>query len=330
MPIVLLPILLTVFTGWIFSYTRTHHSLPDNILYYVAYIWLGLIFIFFSIVIVFALLRIIFTLFHAHAAGAILKPLSLVAMFAAAVLAIWGGFAEPKIKHIYVHIPNMPDMTAAIISDTHLGTGVSLARWQKALKRIQSQQPDAIFVLGDLFEYGKNQQAYANALANIKTPLGTYGVFGNHEYYVGYQNSVNFYEQAGIKLLQNQLVTLPNGVQIIGVKDIKTASVTEEQLDKLLAQTSAIQPRILLSHQPLLTETVAKHQVPLMLSGHTHAGQIWPFNYLVKLTYRYVYGLYRVSNQTQLYVTSGLFYWGIPLRLFAPAEIPIIHFQNHA
>jgi len=62
-----------------------------------------------------------------------------------------------------------------------------------------------------------------------------------------------------------------------------------------------------------------------MLSGHTHAGQIFPFNLLVKLFYPYMYGFYKIGPHSQLYVTSGMFYWGMPLRLFAPAEIPILH-----
>ena len=258
-----------------------------------------------------------------------LTTLTLLAMVSAAILSFWGGFAAPKIKHIYITIPNAPKMTLAIISDSHLGVGVSLPRWQEALDRLQAENPDLIAVLGDVFEYGSNSKQYAQALANIKTTLGTYGVLGNHEYYSGYQNSVDFYKQAGINLLQNQIVTLSNDIQIIGVNDIKTASVTAEQLDKLLSQTDSQKPRLLLSHQPALTDTVAQHQIPLMLSGHTHAGQIWPFNYLVKLTYRYVRGMYSLGSHTHLYVTSGMFYWGIPLRLFAPAEIPIIHIQNH-
>ena len=166
---------------------------------------------------------------------------------------------------------------------------------------------------------------YAKDLAELNPPLGIYGVLGNHEYYMGYQNSVNFYKQAGITLLQNQTLTLPNGLQIVGVNDIKTVSVTPEQLDKLLKQTDPQKPRILLSHQPLLTDIVAQHRIPLMLSGHTHAGQIFPFNLLVKLFYPYIHGLYEIQTGSKLYVTSGMFYWGIPLRLFAPAEIPIVH-----
>ena len=329
MPVVLLPLLLTVFTAWTLSYTRTHYGTLDSILYYVSYTWLGLIFIFFSLVIIFTLLLFILNICHVSHVRAVLGPISLLVMFAAAILAVWGGFAEPKIKHIYITIPGAPKMTAAVISDSHLGIGVSRARWQKALARLQAEQPDAVFVLGDVFEYGRNREQYARALADVKTPLGTYGVLGNHEYYVGLENSVDFYKQAGIELLQNQTAVLPNGMQVIGVKDIRTAHVSAQRLDQLLTHTNPNAPRILLSHQPLLTGSAAAHNIPLMLSGHTHAGQIWPFNYLVKLHYPYVYGLYSIGPKSKLYVTSGMFYWGMPLRLFAPAEIPIVHIQGN-
>ena len=328
-PIVFLPLLLTVLTCCSLAYTRTHYGIFENILYYVAYTWLGLVFVFFSLVILFTLLQIILNAFHISEPRAVLGPVSLLLMFVAALLALWGGVSEPKIKHIYIAIPHAQNMTAAVISDSHLGMGVSLSRWQKILARLQAEKPDTILVLGDLFEYGANRAAYAKALADVSVPLGKYGVLGNHEYYVGLENSIDFYKQAGIELLQNQAAILSNGVQLVGIKDIKTASVSAAQLDELLARTHPDAPRILLSHQPLLTETAAAHQIPLMLSGHTHAGQIWPFHYLVKLVFPHIYGLYTIGQHSQLYVTSGMFYWGMPLRLFAPAELPVIHIQGH-
>ena len=327
MPVVLLPILLTLFVRFVMMYTRTHYGTLESLAYYTAYIWVGLLFIFFSLVIILAVLYAAGVLCHLSLQTPF-RIITLVIFATATVLSLWGGLSQPKIKTVSVKIPNTPRLTAAVISDTHLGTGVSLARWKKVLTRIEQQKPDIIFVLGDLFEYGMNAKAYAEALSAVKTPLGTYGVLGNHEYYMGYENSIRFYQQAGIKLLKNEFVILPNGLQIIGINDVKTASVTEEHLDKLLAKTNPDRPRILLSHQPLLIQTAADHKIDLMLSGHTHAGQIWPFNYLVKWKYPYWYGLYQTGPQSRLYVTSGVFYWGIPLRLFAPAEIPIIKLHD--
>ena len=327
-PVLIGPVLLTAFVCFAMTYTRTYYGICATIAYYLAHIWAGLVFIFFSVILIFALIQILCLLFHISAQHT-LKWVSVVVLTILTLLSLWGGFSSPSLRHIYVEIPGAPDFTAAIISDTHLGLGVSLSRWQKALQRIQTQKPDLLLILGDLFEYGKQPSDYAKALAQLKTPLGSYGVLGNHEYYVGYQNSLRFYEDAGINLLQNQITTLPNGLQIIGINDIRTASVTAKQLNELLNQTDPNKPRIVLSHQPLLTDVVSAHKIPLMLSGHTHAGQIWPFRHLVKLFYTYVYGLHQMGPASKIYVTSGMFYWEMPLRLFAPAEIAIIHVNQH-
>ena len=327
-PALLMPLIMTAFVRWAMIYTHAHYGTLQSILYYVAYIWVGLLFIFTVIIIGFALLQAILSLFHIPSRFA-LGIISIVVLALAAGSAVWGGLSEPKIKHIYVTVPGAPTMTLAILSDSHLGVGVSLERFQKALDRLQAEKPDALFVLGDVFEYGMNRDQYAKAIADFQTPYGTYGVLGNHEYYMGLQNSINFYKKANIKLLQNSIIRMPNGVPIIGIDDIKTAPITEEQLSKILAQTKSLSSRIVLTHQPLMTEVIAKHNIPLMLSGHTHAGQIWPFTYLVKWKYPYFHGLYKIGPDSQLYVTSGMFYWGMPLRLFAPAELPILHIQSN-
>lgn len=326
-PAVALPVLLTAFTRLAMVYTRTHYGTLESVAYYLAYAWAGLVFVAFFIVMAFALAQGVCLLLHVNARP-IIAPLSMAALALAAVLSLYGGLSQPKIKHIDVVIPGAPEMTAAVISDSHLGEGVSLARFKKALARIEAEKPDALFILGDLFEYGMHRKKYAQALADVKTKYGAFGVLGNHEYYMGYDNSVDFYRRAGIELLQNQIRTLPNGLQVIGVNDIKTARVSPAHLDKLLAQSDPSKPRVLLSHQPLLTDMAAKHRVPLMLSGHTHNGQIFPFNYLVKLQYPYVYGMHETGPESKIYVTSGMFYWGVPLRFLAPAEIPLLHIKG--
>lgn len=327
-PAVALPVLMTAFIRLAMVYTRTHYGTLESVAYYLAYAWAGLVFVVFFIVMAFAAAQGICSLLRVDARH-IIAPISLLVIFAAAALSLYGGFSQPKIKHIDVVIPGAPEMTAAVISDSHLGEGVSLARFQKALSRLEAEKPDAVFVLGDLFEYGMHRKKYAQALADFKTKYGSFGVLGNHEYYMGYDNSVDFYKRSGITLLQNQIHTLPNGVQLIGVNDIKTARVSPQHMDKLLAQSDPGKPRVLLSHQPLLADAAAKHKVPLMLSGHTHNGQIFPFNYLVKLQYRYVYGMYETGPSSKIYVTSGMFYWGVPLRFLSPSEIPVLHIKGH-
>ena len=263
-PAVLSPLVMTALMYLTIGYTRTHYGTIESLLYFLAYAYGGLVFIVFFIVAAFALLQGFCALLHLPTKS-VLGPVSLGCIVLACILSLYGGRGQPHIKHIDIVIPGAPEMTAAIISDSHLGVGVSLARWQKALARLQEQNPDAVWVLGDVFEYGANRAAYAQALANVQTKYGTFGVLGNHE-----------------------------------------------------------------CHQPSLTDTAAQHELPLMLSGHTHNGQIFPFNFFVRMVYPYVYGLYQMGPKSQIYVTSGMFYWGVPLRFLAPAEIPILHIKNHA
>ena len=327
-PAVLLPLMLTTGMRLCMAYTRTHYGTLESIAYYLAYTYAGLVFILFFALMAFAIIQAICQLFHLHAKP-LLGPLSLLCMAAIACMAVYGGLRQPKIKHIDITLSGAPEMTIAVISDSHLGIGVPLARFEKALARLKEHHPDALFVLGDLFEYGMHREKYAQALADFQTKYGSFGVFGNHEYYTGYDQSADFFKMAGIRRLNNEILTLPNGIQLIGINDIRTARITEQELDSWLAKTDPARTRILLSHQPLLTETAAKHHIPLMLSGHTHNGQIFPFNFFVKRVYPYVYGMYQTGPESRIYVTSGMFYWGVPLRFLAPAEIPLLHLKGH-
>ncbi len=305
-----------------FTLTRTHQTgLFWHALYYAAYIYFGLVFVAFCFCVGLAVLNQLLT--WAHLPTAWLGPATLVTLSGVFILSLWGGFSAPRLKRVAVQIPGAPPMKLAVLADTHLGMGVSLARFENVLKQVEAEQPDALLLLGDIFEYGPHRAAYAARLKQTATPLGSYGVLGNHEYYVGYENSKDFYQQAGVTLLENTSVTLPNGVQIAGLKDIKTARVSAQEAARVLDALDPQKPTLLLSHTPLLAETAAAHGADLMLSGHTHNGQIWPFKYLVRLQFPRVYGLHDV-NGMKFYITSGVFYWGIPLRLFAPAELVLV------
>ena len=305
-----------------FTLTRTHQTgLFWQALYYFAYTYFGLVFLTFALCIGFFILYILLACFHVKTN--FLFPVSLVILVGVWIISFWGGFSTPKVKKIAVQIPGAPPMKWAVLSDTHLGMGVSLSRFDNVLRRLEAEKPDGILVLGDVFEYGPDREKYAARLAQVKTPLGSYGVLGNHEYYVGYGDSKQFFKDAAVTLLENAAVTLPSGVQIAGLKDIRTAGVSAGQVAKLLDGLNREQPTILLSHTPLLAEVAAQHGADLMLSGHTHNGQLWPFHYLVKTQFPRIYGLHDV-NGMKFYITSGVFYWGVPLRFLAPAELVMV------
>ena len=304
------------------SYTHVHQEgLFSGVLYYVAYTYVGFIFLAFCLCGLLFLVR--GCLACCGISTAWMGPATFVLLLVIITMALWGGFSSPRVKRVAVSIPGAPRMKLALLSDTHLGMGVSLKRFKKVLEKIEAQRPDLLLVLGDVFEYGPHREQYAARLKQTCSALPCYGVFGNHEYYVGYAQSKAFYKDAGIELLENQTFTLPNGVRLVGLRDIQTAHVTAQEVADLLGGADKTKPTLLLSHIPLHVKQAARHGADLMLSGHTHNGQLWPFTYLVKLRFPYVYGLHEIDAM-KLYVTSGVFYWGIPLRFLAPAEIAIL------
>ena len=322
MPVKILPLVFTAFFWWGMHYTHNHwEGVIASDIYHFVYIWLGVVFLSFLISMVFLGVYGLLKLVHVPLAG--MGRASVYVMLCVIGIALWGGNAAPKIKRIKITSPQLPKMKIAVLSDAHLGMGVSLQRFGEALSRLQAENPDMLLVLGDMFEFGPNRERYAVRLASFYTPLGSYGVLGNHEYYVGYGDSKQFFKDAHVTLLENENIKLPNGVQITGLRDILTARMGPQEIEEVFRAADISSGAILLSHTPLYAEEAAAHGFDLMLSGHTHNGQIWPFNYLVKMKFPRIYGLHSVYGMP-FYITSGMFFWGVPMRLLAPAEMPIL------
>ena len=196
-----------------------------------------------------------------------------------------------------------------------------LSHFQEIVRQVNALEPDLVVMTGDFLDPGYRDDAAAAELGKaLRAKDGKLAVLGNHEFYHGLEASADFFRAVGARLLRNEIVELPGGLQVAGVDDIRTTRLTRQDLLGLLSKLDPKKPSILLSHQPLLLDAAAERGVGLMLSGHTHRGQIFPFEFFVRMFYRHVYGLYR-QGETSLYVTSGAGHWGPPMRLFAPPEI---------
>jgi predicted MPP superfamily phosphohydrolase len=152
-------------------------------------------------------------------------------------------------------------------------------------------------------------------------------VTGNHEYYSGLREWLPELQRLGIRVLRNEHVPIDaekgGGWDLAGIEDWNGRSIEPDggpDLGRALAGHDPARPAILLSHQPRAIFSAAQAGVGLVLSGHTHGGQIWPFSYLVRLQQPFLEGLHRVGG-TQLYVSPGTGYWGPPMRLGTRAEI---------
>ncbi len=251
----------------------------------------------------------------------------------ALVLGIAGVFnaSWTRITRATVTLSNLPMVwrgrTAALISDLHLGPVRNGSFLRRMVAKILEQEPDAIFIAGDLFDgTAIDAQKATEPLRRLAAPQGVYFVAGNHEQFGSDNKFVNAVAAAGIRVLSNEKVDV-DGLQILGVPynnavhQIGFASVLRAiGLDRN-------RPSILLTHAPDHPEVAEAAGVSLQLSGHTHLGQFIPWSWMARRMYRqFVYGLSRIGNM-QVFTSSGAGTWGPPLRLGSNPEIVLLEFQ---
>ena len=192
---------------------------------------------------------------------------------------------------------------------------------------INAQHPDLILISGDLIDnsvvplYTENM---AEELGDLKAPMGIYMVLGNHEYISGIDESIRYIKSTPIQLLRDSVVTLPNGIQLIGRDDRHNRK--RRSLQELMVNVDKSKPIILLDHQPFDLEETEAAGIDLQFSGHTHHGQIWPISWVTESIFEQSHG-YRQWGNSHVYVSSGLSLWGPPFRIGTHSEMVIFNFQ---
>ncbi len=249
-------------------------------------------------------------------AGALLSTIALVQ-----------GLRPPVVQSYEVRLPDLPrtmDRTVIVaLSDLHLGSLIG-KRWLAArIAQVREQRPDLVVFLGDLFEgHGPPAEELLAILRGLSAPLGVWAVPGNHEFHGGRNRSMRLIDETGIHLLRNRWFEVRPGFILAGVDDLTTKYRTGQSGD-FISQALAGRPpgaTILLSHTPWEAEKAAGTGASLMLSGHTHGGQIWPFGYLTRRIYPLLAGRYEVGGMPVI-VSRGTGTWGPRMRLWRPGEI---------
>ncbi len=242
---------------------------------------------------------------------------------------------KPKIEVIELPLSKLPTSFSAVqISDLHIGGLIEKNAVREIVKQTNVLEADVIFLTGDIIDAKISQVSEAlQELSNLKAPLGIYFITGNHEYFHNIGELLGTIKSMGIKILENQNILLEkNGeplINLAGVYDLfgKRIGVLEPNLQEALENRQETLPTILLAHQPkFIFEVKEENQVDLVLSGHTHGGQIFPFRFLVTLDQPYLAGLYQHNAKTQIYVNRGTGFWGPPMRILARAEITYFKF----
>jgi len=256
-----------------------------------------------------------------------LRGAALAAGCALSAVALFQGLRAPVVQNYDVYLNGLPgelDGTVIIaLSDLHLGSVLG-ERWLAArVEQVREERPDVIVLLGDVFEgHGTPGKELLAALRRLSAPQGIWAVLGNHEFHGSNSDNTALFKEAGIHVLRNAWFELRPGLVLAGVDDL-TNNHAASDAGTSLAKALAGRPpgaTVLLSHVPLPLTASAGRGVDLILSGHTHAGQIWPFGYLVRQRFPLFEGVYELGGMTTI-VSRGTGTWGPRMRLWRPAEI---------
>lgn len=210
------------------------------------------------------------------------------------------------------------------LSDLHLGSLLG-ERWlARRVEQVKSLAPDLVVVTGDLVDSEVDRvEPLVPLVSRLSAPLGVWGVSGNHEFYAGIERSMALYERAGIRVLRDGWAEAAPGLVVAGVDDLSARAQLGLDGDPLARAFTGLPhgtATIFLSHSPLRAPQAARLGASLMLCGHTHAGQIWPFTYLSAIPYPMQAGRHDVDGLPVL-VSRGTGTWGPPMRLFKRSEI---------
>ena len=240
---------------------------------------------------------------------------------------------HPIVKHVYLTVPKetpgRDSLRIVLMSDLHIGEMIGKELVQKYVRLSNSQHPDMVVLAGDIMDYESRFAENAHIeedLRQLQAPLGTYIVYGNHEY-----RANRFAKERWIRKFSTLLkdsVASPDGTfYLIGRDDM--VNKKRDPLQKLIAGLDTTKPLIVLDHQPWSFAEMRMNHVDLGLHGHTHNGQLWPYPLLMKLIYECPFGYYRKGG-VQHYVSCGYGCAGPAYRVGTRSELIVLHIRFKA
>jgi len=297
------------------SILRSHFdNIISKIFYIIAANWVGIMWLLFSTLIVYEIVKLFIKINPATAGIAILIIVGLATTYSMINAQL------VRVKELV--IPGNVNLNIVQLSDIHLGS-TSQKFLQKIIEKTNALEPNFIVITGDLVDgYNEKTEKAIQRLKELKAE--TFFVTGNHEGYTGSEKVIETLGEMNVKVLRNQLADY-NGIQIIGIDESTDLSDVGWIVERLNRDKSKF--CVLLSHRPISPKVLAEMKINLELAGHLHGGQIFPFNYIVGLSHKYMSGLYK-ENASFLYVTTGTGTWGPRMRLGSRSEIVRIRIQN--
>ncbi|MBR3052815.1 MAG: metallophosphoesterase [Firmicutes bacterium] len=275
-----------------------------------------------------------------------------VSIAAALVLFVYGLYnaQQPKVVTYDIALDKPAEecskMKVVLIADLHLGVNSSLPLMQKTAGMINDLEPDVVLVAGDIFNSSysgvSRPEEYARAFAGIRAEHGVYAVYGNHDVEEGLLGGFSispvseafrspemeeFFRKSGFRVLTDETAVLPGGIQLVGrIDGDKAGDGTRDRMApaELLAGVETDKPVIVLEHEPIEYEELAEAGADIILSGHTHNGQIFPGNLVVPFFNENPRGLKKLYGADTV-VTSGVGYYGPPIRVGTISEITVVN-----
>jgi uncharacterized protein len=241
---------------------------------------------------------------------------------------LFRAYAPAEVTELAVKLPKLPraldGFTIAQVTDIHVGPTIGRHFLEDMVARVNALKPDLIAITGDLVDGSlKNLGPAVAPLRNLQASRGVAFITGNHEYYSGDEEWCAALAATGIQVLRNRRLSVGDAggsFDLVGVDDWSGPDDRRYDLEKAIAGRDPERAAVLLAHQPRNFERAAELGMDLQLSGHTHGGQMFPFNFVVELTTPFIAGRYQHQG-AQLYVSRGTGYWGPPFRVGSPPEI---------
>lgn len=224
------------------------------------------------------------------------------------------------------------DLKIVFFSDTHIGgAAMNPKRFEKWVKKINAFEPDLVLVGGDIVDGSVDpfiEDGYTDLFKKLDAKQGTFAVLGNHEYYGGgLTHAISAFRKAGMTILRDEKIYLHDlGVTLIGRDDTMMGGMGRHAFRKTQSLThlnEGVDPEsyvIVMTHNPIRFDEAARINADLQLSGHTHAGQLFPATLIIKFIYEKPYGLLK-KGKSLLYTTSGMGAWGPPIRFMSRSEV---------
>ena len=254
----------------------------------------------------------------------------------AVALTLLGGFINsrfPRVNELEIHINKqageLKTLDIVMASDIHVGTIIGRSWLEPFVDKINALNPDIVLLPGDILDSQVGLLIRENLGEDLRRINARYGVFavpGNHEYIGGGEALIRYLTDHDITVLRDQSVKIADSFFIIGRNDrgmTRRSGQARKSLKALADEVDRKLPIILMDHQPYDLHEAEENGVDLQLSGHTHYGQFWPVNYIVRAIYEVAWG-YKRKGDTHYYVSNGAGTWGPPVRVGNRPEIVLI------